>query len=326
MTEPIINVVDATKDFRSSSGVLKRSKSVTRAIDNVNLTILDGEIVGLVGESGSGKTTLGLSMLKLIDLDKGSISFKEKNIHKMNKKELIEFRKKTQMIFQDPYESLNPLLTVYSTVSTSLTVFERSMNKTDKMEVVSKTIEALGLKPAEDFLDKFPSQLSGGERQRVGIARALVLNPEFVVADEAVSMLDVSIRADILNKISDMQKNLGLAMLFVTHDIAVAEYLSNRIAVMHLGQIVEIGAADKVIGSPLHPYTEMLMNSLPNGGIVNKTKKFNVKSIEWERANRGYLGCAFQNKCPFVMDVCKHSKPPMLEEKEDHQVACFLYR
>lgn len=323
--EPVVRIENATKDFNSGRSLRNRKGVVTRALDEINLAIGRGEVLGLVGESGSGKTTLGLAILKLIDIDRGSIMFNGVDITGLKKGGLSDFRKQTQMIFQDPYESLNPFITIYKSVSAGLDVFRREMSPEERVSLVSSTMEALDLRPAEDFLYKLPGQLSGGQRQRVVIARAVMMSPSFIVADEAVSMLDVSIRADILNKLISLKEKSDMSMLFITHDIAVARYISDKLAVMHLGQIVEYGGAEDVIGDPLHPYTQILINAVPVADPEAPPKPIPFTKGDWEKVNRGYSGCSFVDRCPSVMDICRQKKPEMREEKPGHKVACFIY-
>ena len=250
----IIETNQVTKEFVTKRGFLKRTTSITRALDQVNVTINENEIFGLIGESGSGKTTLGLAILRLIELNQGKINFFGENIYDLKKRQLFDFREKTQMIFQDPYSSLNPVVTVYKSVSTPLKVFHKEMSEEQVVDKVIKTLETVGLTPADQFLNKFPGQMSGGQRQRVGIARAVISDPDFIVADEPVSMLDVSLRADILNILINLKLKLKKSMMFISHDITVTQYVSDRIAVMHLGQIVEMGESGEIIKNPLHPH------------------------------------------------------------------------
>ena len=321
----IIETNEVTKEFVSKRGFLKRTTSITRALDQVNVTINENEIFGLIGESGSGKTTLGLAILRLIELNQGKINFFGENIYDLKKRQLFDFREKTQMIFQDPYSSLNPVVTVYKSVSTPLKVFHKEMSEEQVVDKVIKTLETVGLTPADQFLNKFPGQMSGGQRQRVGIARAVISDPDFIVADEPVSMLDVSLRADILNILINLKLKLKKSMMFISHDITVTQYVSDRIAVMHLGQIVEMGESGEIIKNPLHPYTKTLIDSIP---VPDPNKKWNTDEIGGqisEYTNEGKNECSYANKCPFVKDVCRKRRPDFKEVEKNHLVACVLY-
>ena len=321
----IIETNQVTKEFVTKRGFLKRTTSTTRALDQVNVTINENEIFGLIGESGSGKTTLGLAILRLIELNQGKINFFGENIYDLKKRQLFDFREKTQMIFQDPYSSLNPVVTVYKSVSTPLKVFHKEMSEEQVVDKVIKTLETVGLTPADQFLNKFPGQMSGGQRQRVGIARAVISDPDFIVADEPVSMLDVSLRADILNILINLKLKLKKSMMFISHDITVTQYVSDRIAVMHLGQIVEMGESGEIIKNPLHPYTKTLIDSIP---VPDPNKKWNTDEIGGqisEYTNEGKNECSYANKCPFVKDVCRKRRPDFKEVEKNHFVACVLY-
>ncbi|MEM3448948.1 MAG: ABC transporter ATP-binding protein [Nitrososphaerota archaeon] len=321
----IIEIDQATKEFVTKRGLLKRTTNITRALDRVTLTINENEIFGLIGESGSGKTTLGLAMLRLIGLNGGKIYFGGEDIFSLKKKQLFNFREKAQMIFQDPYGSLNPVLTVYKSVSTPLKAFHKEMSEEEVLDKVIKTLERVGLTPVEQFLNKFPTQMSGGQRQRVGIARAVISDPEFIVADEPVSMLDVSLRADILNILIDLKLKLKKSIMFISHDIAVTQYVSDRIAVMHLGQIVEMAGSREIIKNPLHPYTKTLIDSIP---VPDPNKKWNADEIVEqisEYTNEGKNECSYANKCPFVKSVCREKRPDLKEVEKNHFVACVLY-
>ncbi len=321
----IIETNQVTKEFVTKRGFLKRTTSITRALDQVNVTINENEIFGLIGESGSGKTTLGLAILRLIELNQGKINFFGENIYDLKKRQLFDFREKTQMIFQDPYSSLNPVVTVYKSVSTPLKVFHKEMSEEQVVDKVIKTLETVGLTPADQFLNKFPGQMSGGQRQRVGIARAVISDPDFIVADEPVSMLDVSLRADILNILINLKLKLKKSMMFISHDITVTQYVSDRIAVMHLGQIVEMGESGEIIKNPLHPYTKTLIDSIP---VPDPNKKWNTDEIGGqisEYTNEGKNECSYANKCPFVKDVCRKRRPDFKEVEKNHLVACVLY-
>lgn len=321
----LIELDNVIKIFRSSSGIIRRKRKSVVALHSVNFGIRKGEIFGLIGESGSGKTTLGLAALRLMELDGGSIRFKGNDIYKMNKKELLDFRKRSQMVFQDPYESLNPVLSVYNIISTPYRMFNRGVPEREVIDKVMESLEMVGLNPPEFYISKFPTELSGGQRQRVGIARAIITKPEFLVADEPVSMLDVSLRADILNILLDLRKKIGSSVLFISHDITVTQYISDKIAVMHLGQIVEIAESQELVNNPLHPYTKTLIESIP---VIDPNKKWDStepKVLAGEYYNTGKDACSYAEKCPFVMDICRKKRPELKENKEGHMVACYLY-
>jgi len=321
----VIELENVTKIFTNTQGIIRRKKKRVYALHDVNLSIGEKEILGLIGESGSGKTTLGLAVLRLLDLEGGRILFKGKDILSMDKREIFKFREKSEMIFQDPYGSLNPVQSVYKIISTPYRVFNKNVKERDVIEKVMDTLEMVGLTPPEQYLAKYPNQLSGGQRQRVGIARAIITNPEFLVADEPVSMLDVSLRADVLNILLELRSKLGTSILFISHDIAVTQYVSDRIAVMHLGQIVEIAESTELINNPLHPYTQTLINSIPIPDPKKKWDTSEPKVLAGEYNNEGKNECSFARKCPFVMDRCRNSRPKMIEKGDKHYVACYLY-
>ncbi len=325
MESSTIETNELTKDFINKRGIIRRESRTTRALDQVKLQIKEHEIFGLIGESGSGKTTLGLALLKLMDVDSGQIIFNGNNIMKYTGRQLFGFREKTQMIFQDPYSSLNPVISVYKSIVTPLRVFHKELKEEEVLNKAIETIEMVGLTPAEQFLNKFPNQLSGGQRQRIGIARAVINNPDFIIADEPVSMLDVSLRADILNILLDLKRKFGKSMMFISHDIAVTQYVSDRIAVMHLGQLVEVAKSDRIINNPMHPYTKSLIDSIP---VPDPKKKWNLDESKGqisEYVNEGKNECSYANKCPFVMDNCRKERPKFREVEKDHLVACYLY-
>ena len=324
MNEEVIRLENVVKDFTIRTGAFKKPKT-NRALDRVNVTLFKGEILGIVGESGSGKTTLGLVMLGLSSKDSGKIFFEGKNIDDLSKSQIKEFRLKSQMIFQDPFESLNPMLTVSEAVLTPLLIIRDKMTKDERMEKVIDALNNAGLQPGEEYLSKIPSELSGGQRQRVGIARALINKPSFIVADEPVSMLDVSIRADILNLLKEQAKNKQVSMIFISHDIIITRYIADRILVMHLGQVVEIGLGKSIVENPKHPYTVLLLKSIPESTEksvvpIDEQVEYNVDVV-----NSGKDECSFVSKCPFAMEICSNQRPAMREIETNHFVACHLF-
>ncbi len=258
----IVQLEHISKSFRTRASLFKRDQQEIIALKRVSLNIHRGEIFGLVGESGSGKTTTGRLIVKLEEPDHGKLLFDGNDITKIKGKALKNFRRKVQMIFQDPYQSLNPYLSVYDSISEPLVVHNVGNSETRK-DMVRQSLNAVGLSPPEDFFYRYPHQMSGGQRQRIAIARAMVLKPEFVVADEPTSMLDASIAIHIFNILSEIQKKLNVTFLFITHSLAAARYLCNRIAVIYKGELVEIGSAENIIQNPGHPYTRALIKAHP---------------------------------------------------------------
>jgi peptide/nickel transport system ATP-binding protein len=294
-----------------------------RAVEDVSLSIRRGEIVSLVGESGSGKTTLGEVLTMLQRATGGSIFLQGEDLSRLPPRKLRPYRRHMQVVFQDPYQSLDPRLTVYRTVAEPIQVNE-NLAKDEIYPRVVAMLDNVGLSPAEAFLYKYPRELSGGQRQRVAIARALILGPAFVVADEPVSMLDVSVASGILNLMLDLRSKLGTAFLFITHDMAVARYVSDRIAIMYRGRIVEIGPAAEVTGHPLHPYTQLLLSAVPAVNVATKRERVTT-DLETADLEQEAIGCAFQFRCPFVMDRCREAVPTLLEVETGHFAACYQY-
>ena len=324
MSEEVIRLENVVKDFTIRTGTFGKGKK-NRALDKVNVSVSKGEILGVVGESGSGKTTLGFLMLGLTHKDSGKIYFEGKNIDSLSKSQIKEFRLKSQMIFQDPFESLNPMLTVAEAVLTPLLIIQDKLTKSERMQKVIDALNNAGLQPGEEYLSKIPSELSGGQRQRVGIARALINNPSFIVADEPVSMLDVSIRADLLNLLKEQAKTRQVSMIFISHDIIITRYIADRIMVMHLGQVVEIGSGKQIVDNPKHPYTVLLLKSIPEA--TDKTLIPIDEQVEYnlDVVNSGKDECSFVSKCPFAMEICFNQRPAMREIETDHFVACHLF-
>jgi peptide/nickel transport system ATP-binding protein len=324
MNEAIIEVEGASKIFKKKA--TRREGYQVKALDSVDIAFYPGKIVGLVGESGSGKTTLGLSIAGLVDLNSGSIRIEGTDIRRLKSKHHGKgLWKKVQMIFQDPYESLNDRLTVKSIVESPVNSYLGNLTSEEKWEQVRKTLELVGLNPPEQFSNSSPRSLSGGERQRVSIARAIVSDPEFLVADEPVSMLDASIRASILEVLSNLRSIKSTAILFVSHDIAIASYLSDTIAVMHQGQIVEKGPPRRILANPMHPYTKILLASVPRGTPDFYEDDDSVSASKWQEIPRAIMGCSFAHKCPYVMEKCTKVKPETKTVESDHSVACYLY-
>lgn len=318
----MLKVSNLTKTFIQTSGVFRRDKQVVKAVDGVSFSIAQGETLGLVGESGCGKSTLGKTILRLIEPTDGSIEFKGSDITKVDEKTLRGLRRKMQLIFQDPYGSLNPRMTIGSIVGEPLQIHGMFRDKNARQERIAQLLSLVGMRT--DVLERYPHEFSGGQRQRITIARALAVEPQFIVCDEPVSALDVSIRAQIINLLQDLQEQLSLTYLFVAHDLMVVKHISTRIAVMYLGNIVEIGASDAICDEPKHPYTQALLSAVPS---VNKSarKERIVLSGEIPSPIHPPSGCKFHTRCPKVMQVCKSVVPEMIQVGDKQEVACHLY-
>lgn len=301
-------------------------KSVAvKAVDGVTLSLRKGESVGVVGESGSGKTTLGRASLMLLRPTIGQVFFDGKDLTQMREGELKWFRKRAQAIFQDPYSSIDPFMNVHQIVEEPLLIHKVEEGGKRK-DLVYKTLEDVKLTPVEDFIAKYPHMLSGGQRQRVGVARALILGPDYIVADEPVSMIDASSRAEILYLLKGLQEKYGITFLYITHDIATAKHFSDRIAVMYLGRIVELGPSSMVIKDPLHPYTRALLEAVPEPDPANRLKERRVIPEEPPSPMDIPSGCRFHPRCSyFIEGRCEMIEPTLTEAKPGHYTACHLY-
>lgn len=293
------------------------------AVDGVSLTLRRSEVIALVGESGCGKSTLGLLLMGLEDPTEGTVIFEGRDITHLKDSQRKDLRRKIQMVFQDPYESLNPTQTVGEIVSEPLQVHNIGKTQAEQDERVHKALEDAGLKPAEVYLARYPHELSGGQRQRVVIAAALVLEPEIIIADEPVSMLDVSIRAEVINLLAELRISRQIAVIFITHDLGSVGFFADRVAVMYLGRIVEIGNMLNVIERPQHPYTKALLSVIP---VPNPRMRRERIILQGETPNPVNIpsGCRFHPRCPVAFDVCKLSDPPMVDFSRTHKAACLL--
>jgi oligopeptide/dipeptide ABC transporter ATP-binding protein len=303
------------------SGLLSKEKQVVRAVDGVSFSIGKGEILSLVGESGSGKTTVGKAILQLVSATEGKITFDGAAVAG-DRDSLKAFRQKAQMVFQDPYQALNPRHYIIDIVAEPLDVAGLVKTAEEREQRVREALEQAGLTPADDYFYRYPYELSGGQRQRVVIAGALILGPRFIVADEPVSMLDASIRTGILKLMTRLRDEQGIAYLFITHDLSLAWLISDRIAIMYLGRIMEIGTADEIIKEGLHPYTQALMAIMPVPGEVREGAR---PVLEGETPNAAVQirGCKFSSRCPRATDRCKTEEPELMELSPGHSVACF---
>ncbi len=297
---------------------------ILKAVDGVTFHIHKGETLGIVGESGCGKSTAGRTIIGLYDLTDGEVIFKGKNIHSLNSKERFAFHRQMQMIFQDPYASLNPRSTVREIISEPMEVHGLYPNKQERFNRVNQLLEDVGLN--RDHANRYPHEFSGGQRQRIGIARALALEPEFIIADEPISALDVSVQAQVVNLLKRLQKEKGLTYLFIAHDLSMVKQISDRIGVMYLGQLVELTASKELYKSPLHPYTKALLSAIPipDPDIEDKRERIILEG-ELPSPINPPSGCVFRTRCPVAMDICAKEKPIWQEAEPSHYIACHLY-
>jgi oligopeptide/dipeptide ABC transporter ATP-binding protein len=320
MSETILQTIELTKIFTARRGVFGAEKIETRAVDGVSFHLEAGETLGLVGESGCGKSTLGLTVLKLYEANGGRILFEGKDITNADERQLKPIRRRMQMIFQDPFAALDPRLTVEQIICEPLEIHNIG-TKAERTKAACELLEKVGLS-GED-LYRVPSEFSGGQQQRIGIARALALNPKLIICDEPVSALDVSVQAQILNLLRDLQDEFNLAYLFISHNIAVTAFMSNRIGVMYLGKLVEIGTSRQITNAPRHPYTQELLNAIPEPDPSKPADETNIKG-EPDEFLENTAGCAFYKRCPIAEEICRTEKPQLREAEENVLVACHF--
>jgi len=322
--KPLLEVNHLKKYFPVRSGLFSKISAWVKAVDDVTFDIKPGETFGLVGESGCGKTTVGRTILRLMEPSGGEAIFEGHNIFAMDSKTLRATRRRMQIVFQDPYSSLNPRMTVGSIVGEPLMVHKLAKGQ-DLTEQVYHLLNRVGLRP--DHYPRYPHEFSGGQRQRIGIARALALNPKFIVCDEAVSALDVSIQAQIINLLKDLQEEFHLSYLFITHDLNVVEYIASRIAVMYLGKLAEVAPSETLFSNPKHPYTQALLSANPQPDPTAKRERILLPGDVPTPLNPP-LGCRFHTRCPQVMDHCKTTEPQLIQigkPEDNHKVWCHLY-
>lgn len=316
--QTILKTQNLTVEYITNKSIFGE-KTIIHAVNGVSLEIQKGEILAIAGESGCGKSTLAKAIIGLETAKNGEIIFNGQNILSLNKKQIKELRQHIQMVFQNPYSSLNPKMKILDILKEPLEI-NTKLSKDEILDIVKEKIKLVGL--SDNCLDLYPHEFSGGQRQRIAIARALVLNPEFILADEPVSALDVSIQAQVINLIKELKEKFGLTFLLITHDMRVIEYLADRVAIMYLGEIVEIGKTSDIFSTPFHPYTKALLNSVPQMQSVKRSSK-NVMKGDLPSPANPPKGCKFHTRCPYVMDKCKTCIPP--EKGSSHKVKCFLF-
>lgn len=312
----LIEVKNLKKYFIQKSGLIKKDVKEVKAVDNVSFYIKKGETLGLVGESGCGKSTLGRTLIRLYDVTDGEILFDGENISKKNEKHLKEFRKRTQTIFQDPYASLNPNMNVMEIICEPLDI-HTNYSKSEKKDIVYNLLEKVGLK--KEHANRYPHEFSGGQRQRIGIARALSVKPDFIFCDEPISALDVSVQAQVINLLEDLQEELGITYLFIAHDLSMVKHISDRVGVMYLGKIVEIGSSEDIYNNPRHPYTKALLSSIP---IIGEKTKNEVLDGDVPSPINPPSGCRFRTRCKYKTLICEQKEPIMIKTDGEHFVAC----
>lgn len=321
--EILIEVKNLKKYFDVSTGFFNKNKKYVKAVDDVSFFIRKGETLGLVGESGCGKSTTGRTIIRLYDPTEGSIIYKGNDISNISPSEMKKYRKSIQMIFQDPYASLNARMTVGDIIREPLDIHDIGP-KEGRKKVVEDLLDAVGLNP--DHAARYPHEFSGGQRQRIGIARALAVEPDFIICDEPISALDVSIQAQVVNMLEDLQKERGLTYLFIAHDLSMVKYISDRIGVMYLGKIVELSFADELYNEPKHPYTKALLSAIPvpDPDIAKNNQRILLEGDVPSPMNPP-SGCRFRTRCQYAMDICSKQEPAFRELTPGHYCACHLY-
>jgi oligopeptide transport system ATP-binding protein len=319
-SEPLLKVNNLVKHFPIKGGIFRTTIGHVQAVDGVSFDIRKGETFGLVGESGCGKTTTGRLILRLLEPTSGAVEFEGKALYDLNKRELRPMRRDLQIIFQDPFASLNPRMTVGDIIGETFAI-HRMNGGTSSSDKVAELLKLVGLEP--EHMRRYPHQFSGGQRQRIGVARAIALNPKVIVCDEPVSALDVSIQAQIINLLEDLQDRLDLSYLFIAHDLSVVKHISDRVAVMYLGKIVELSTTDELFDNPLHPYTEALLAAVPIPDPELNRNRIIIAGDVPSPSNPP-SGCRFHTRCPIAQDICKRVEPVLEEKTPGHTVACHM--
>ena len=319
-SEVLLELNGVKKYFPIKGGILKRVQGNVKAVESVSLKLYKGESLGIVGESGCGKSTLGRTILGLEELTDGKISFNQQEIQDLKRKEKKKFVKEMQMIFQDPFASLNPRQRVGHALDEVFTM-HTDMSARERRDAVADLLSEVGLKP--EHYDRYPHEFSGGQRQRIGIARAIALNPQFIICDEAVSALDVSVQAQVLKLLKTLQVKYNLSYLFISHDLGVVRYFCDRVLVMYLGNTVEMGDVSSIFKNPLHPYTKALLSAIPRPTVNTKRERIRLVG-DMPNPSNPPAGCAFHTRCPIAQDICKTKKPEWVEYEEEHFAACHF--
>lgn len=318
----LVETRDLTKEFKTKSGAWGKNKATVHAVTDVNLNVYEGETLGVVGESGCGKSTLGRLMLRLLDATRGEVFFDGTELNTLKEEELRHMRKQMQMVFQDPFASLNPRLKIKEIIAEPMITHNMYSGKGEMEDRIADLLKKTGIRP--EFMNRYPHQFSGGQRQRVSIARALALNPRLVICDEPVSALDVSIQSQILNLLGDLQAEMNLTYVFISHDLSVVRYLSDRVCVMFLGKVCELGITRDIYARPLHPYTQFLLEAVPIPDPERKKEAKNMLSGEIPSPVNPPSGCYFRTRCPYATERCAQETPVLREVEPDRFVACHL--
>lgn len=322
VSETLLEVKDLKKYFPVKSGIIGRKEQFLKAVDGVDFAIKKGETFGLVGESGCGKSTVGRSIIRLHDVTSGEILFDGEDIASLRERDLKKYRRRMQAVFQDPYASLNPTMNVFELISEPMKI-HGSASASERKEIILDLLDKVGLKA--DHLYRYPHEFSGGQRQRISIARALSVRPDFILCDEPISALDVSVQAQVVNMLEDIQQETGVTYLFIAHDLSMVRHISTRIGVMYLGNMVEIAGSDELYDKPLHPYTQALLSAIPEPDTLKEKRERIILRGEVPSPLNSPSGCKFRTRCPYAMDICAEMAPPMLEAEKGRHVACHLY-